>query len=141
MLKINWTLSAALLAVSCAVTAPQARAQQAYHGAFTLPVAAHFGSVVLQPGEYSISTLERTRAIRVTGDGGTATILASSIDTEAAFGKGRITLENVNGAFALKRFDSGALGRRFDFVIAKTVGKDRERGNVAQGNVLEIATK
>ncbi len=139
MLKINWTLSAALLAVSCAVTAPEARAQEAYHGTFTLPVAAHFGSVVLQPGEYTVSALRGTNFIRIRGDRGIATILPSSVDHQAAMSKSEITLENVNGAFALKRFDSGTLGSRFDFVVAKNVGRDSERASV--GSALQIAVK
>ena len=139
--KMSWTLSAILLAASYVGTAPTAQAQQASLGTFTLPVAAHFGSVVLQPGEYRISALAGTSFIRVAGEGGIATILATSIDPQAGRDHGKLTLANVNGTFALQRFESGVTGTRFDFDIAKLRGKDSERLSASQRSAFEIAVK
>jgi hypothetical protein len=139
--KMNWTLGAILLAASYVGSAPSARAQQPSLGTFTLPVAAHFGSVVLQPGEYTISAITGTSMIRVAGEGGIATILAASIDTQAGREHGRITLANVNGTLALQRFDSGVTGKRFDFDVAKLPGKDSERLSASQRSAFEIAVK
>jgi hypothetical protein len=136
--KMSWTLSAILLAASYVGTA---QAQQASLGTFTLPVAAHFGSVVLQPGEYRISALTGTSFIRVAGEGGIATILATSIDPQAGRDHGKLTLANVNGTFALQRFESGVTGTRFDFDIAKLRGKDSERLSASQRSAFEIAVK
>jgi hypothetical protein len=49
---------------------------------------------------------------------------------------------NVNGVFALKRFDAGALGRRYDFVPdKKSLGKNSERASVGHETVIEVGTK
>jgi len=64
MLNMKWTLSAAMLAGAFAGTAPQASAQsEHYRGSFKLPFEARFGKVVLQPGSYSVSTLEGAKGI------------------------------------------------------------------------------
>ena len=55
-------------------------------------------------------------AIRITGEGGTATMLASSYDTHSPAVKGTITLVSVGGGYALKQFDTG-VGGTFDFAL------------------------
>ena len=141
MLKMNWTLSAIMIAGLCVVSAPRAQAQQATLGTFTLPVAAHFGGVVLQPGDYTVSTLPGTNVIRIRGERGIATILASSIDDQAGFKHGSITLATGSGTFVLERFESSVLGRRFDFDTTRVLGKHSERASAGQGNAFEIAVK
>jgi hypothetical protein len=141
MMKMNWTLSAILAAGSYVMTAPRAQAQQPYHATFTLPVAAHFGGAILEPGEYTVAALEGTSAIRITGSSGTVTILASSIDNEAGSDRGKITLKSVNGAFALTRLDAGTAGRRFDFVLPKNLRMNPERAAIGQTSALEIGLK
>src|SRR5215467_4878450 len=104
MSKLTWTKTAFLAAAACLMTA-SASAQQPYLAKFTLPMEAHFGNSVLHPGEYSIYRVVGMDAIRITGEGGTATVLAASADRAAA-DRSTITLENVGGVFAVKRLDS-----------------------------------
>lgn len=139
MLKTNWTLSAMLLAASCVAIAPQARAQEPFLASFTLPMEAHFGNKVLEPGDYKIYRIAGMSAIRITGDGGTATVMASSVDSHVDLEKSRLTLINVGGAYSLKRFDSGTAGSRFDFVPAKELRRNAERASVTPSNTVDVA--
>jgi hypothetical protein len=139
MLKTNWTLSAMLLAASCIAIAPQARAQEPFLASFKLPMAAHFGNTVLQPGDYKIYRIAGMSAIRVTGEGSIATIMASSVDSHVDLEKSRLTLINVDGTFSLKRFDSGSAGSRFDFVPTKDHSRNSERASVTPSKTVDIA--
>jgi len=140
MMKMNWTKSTILLAGSFMT---MAHAQPPYRGTFTLPVEAHFGSVVLQPGEYSILQVAGTDAIRVRGDGGTATILPSAVGARTESEHGTITLANVNGTFVFTRFECGTLGSSFEFRVPKGLNKSSERASLAQPTAaaLEIGVK
>ncbi len=143
MLRMNWTLSTILLAGSFGVIMPQANAQQSYHATFTLPVQARFGGVVLQPGEYTISTHEvpsGTNTVRITGDRGTATMIAAAVELEPESGHARLTLANVNGTYAVKRLDAGSVGKAFDFRIPKALPVTERAGTVLAG-MIEIALK
>ncbi|HLW77113.1 MAG TPA: hypothetical protein VKS01_09000 [Bryobacteraceae bacterium] len=137
MSKIHWTMSAVLFAAACVVTAPQARAETL--GTFTLPVKAHFGGAVLPPGDYTVARVDGMSALRVTGPGGTATMLASSAGPEMDRENSKLTLVNVNGVFTLERFDSGALGMRFDFAVPRV--QNVERASSGQPSSLEVALK
>jgi len=139
MTKMNWTLSAALLAASCLVSTPQAKAQQPSMGKFTLPVEAQFGGKILEPGQYEIYRVVGMNAIRITGEGGTATMLASSVDIHAPSAKGKITLINVGGNYAVRQFDTG-LGGRFEFVPWKSA-KHSERAAMVQPSTLDVPTR
>jgi hypothetical protein len=141
MSKMNWTLSTLLGVASFVVATPQASAQQLQLGTFKLPVAAHFGDVVLQPGEYTI-TKDGMSAIRIRGEGGTVTMLANSIDSALDFRQSKMTLLNFNGAYALTRFESEIQGRRYDFVPDKNfVRKNSERASAGHQTDLEVGIK
>jgi hypothetical protein len=138
----NWTLSTLFGVASLVVAAPQARAQQLQLGTFKLPVEAYFGDTRLQPGEYTITRVQGMSVIQIRGDAGTAMILANSIDAEPQFKTGKVTLVAVDGTFALTRFDSGPLGRRYDFKPSKKYfGKNSERASVGHPATLEIDTR
>jgi hypothetical protein len=142
MSKTSWTLSTLFGVALFVVAAPQAHAQQLQLGTFKLPVEAYFGDTVLQPGEYTISRVQGLSVIQIRGDAGTATILANSVDSEPQFDRGKMTLAAVNGTFALTRFDSGLLGRRYDFRPSKkSFGKNSERASVGHPATLEIDTR
>ncbi len=140
MSKLNWTLSAALLAAACVMTAPPARAQSTL-GTFNLPVQARFGGTVLQPGEYSVSRVNGMNAIQIKGDGGVATMLASSAGPQANNEHSKLTLTSVDGVFSLKRFESGSLGMTFDFRVPKTDSREADRASIGQPGTLDIALK
>ena len=128
MLNMNWTLSAVMLAAAFAGTAPQASAQsQNYRGAFTLDFEARFGNTVLQPGHYSVSTLEGAKGIRITGENGNASILAAGYELKPGTDKARMTLVDANGMYVLRTFESGAMGKSLYFHTPKTPRGSVER--------------
>jgi hypothetical protein len=123
MWNMKWTMTAAMLAAAISGTATQASAQsEHYRGSFTLPFEARFGSVVLQPGNYSVSTLEGAKGIRITGDGGHAAILAAGYDLQPGTAKARMIMVESNGVLTLESFESGAMGKSLHFVVPKARG-------------------
>jgi hypothetical protein len=126
MLNMKWTLSAVMLAGAFAGTARQASAQsQNYRGEFKLDFEARFGNVVLQPGSYTVSTLEGAKGIRITGEKGAVSILGTGYDLKPETEKAKMIMVDSNGMYALRDFESGAMGKTIHF----SVGKNR-RGAV-----------
>jgi hypothetical protein len=133
MLNMNWTLSAVMLAAAFAGTASQASAQsERYRGSFTLPFEARFGTVVLQPGNYSVSTLDGAKGIRITGDRGKVAILAAGYDLKPVSEKAKMIMVDSGGIYALQSFESGAMGKAFRFVVAKNPHATIERAAVVK---------
>jgi hypothetical protein len=121
MLNMKWTLSVVMLAAAFAGTASQASAQsQRYRGAFKLPFEARFGNVVLQPGSYTVSTLEGARGIRIAGDNGNVSILAAGYDLEPGNEKARMIMVDEGGMYALQSFESRATGVALRFLVVKS---------------------
>jgi hypothetical protein len=121
MLNMKWTLSAAILAAAFAGTAPQASAQSdRYRGTFELQVEARFGNVVLPPGNYTVSTLEGAKGIRITGDKAKVALLAAGYDFKPTSEKARMILVDSDGMYALQSFESGALGKSLHFSVRKS---------------------
>jgi hypothetical protein len=135
MLKMKWTLSAALLAAAVAVTAPEAGAQSpTYKGTFTLPVEARFGNTVLQPGNYTVSTLGNASGIRITGEAKSVSILSAGYEMKPEAGKSKIVLVNTDNGYALRSFESEPMGRALHFVVAKSRGTS-ERASAKQTTI------
>ena len=131
MLNMKWTLSAVIFAAVVAGTAPQASAQSVnYRGSFKLPFEARFGNVVLQPGSYSVSTLEGAKGIRITGDKGNVALLAAGYDLEPGTAKARLILVDSEGMYALQSFESGSMGKALHFVVGKNPRGAAERAAV-----------
>lgn len=141
MLNMNWTLSAAMLAAAFAGTAPQASAQASehYRGTFELSFEARFGNVVLQPGSYTVSTLEGAKGIRIMGDGGKVAILAAGYEAKPATEKAKFILVDSNGMYTLQSFESGAMGKELHFVLPKGTRGAVERAAVKP--TIEVAMK
>ena len=116
MLNMKWTLSAVMLAASVVASAQSQR----YRGTFQLPFEARFGNVVLQPGSYTVSTLEGARGIRITGDKGKASILAAGYDLEPGNEKARMILVDAGGTYALQSFEARGMGVALQFLVVKT---------------------
>jgi hypothetical protein len=134
MLNMKWTMSAVMLA---GAFASQASAQsQHYRGAFKLDFEARFGNVVLQPGSYTVSTLEGAKGIRITGDKGHVSILAAGYDLKPQAENARMILVDSNGMYALQSFESGAMGKALHFNVAKNPRGPVERA--AAKPVIEV---
>jgi hypothetical protein len=128
MLKMKWTLTAALLAATVAVAQ-----SPSYRGTFTLPVEARFGTTVLEPGNYTVSALGNASGIRITGDTKSVSILSAGYDVTREGDKSKITLVSTDDGYALRSFESESMGRAMRFVVAK--GKHAERASAKQTTI------
>jgi hypothetical protein len=111
---MKWTLSAVMLAASLA-----SAQMPSYRGKFTLPFEARFGNVVLQPGSYTVATLNGAKGIRITGDNGHVSLLAAGSDVKPTTERARMILVDKNGMYALQSFESGSMGVELQFLVTK----------------------
>jgi len=121
MFRIQYAVSAILLAGALGLTTSQANAQQAYKGTFTLPYETYWGNTVLEPGTYTVSIESGNLApsvLKVQGSGGGAAMLSGPAEI-TDIKPGRVLLANINGVYALKQFDAGAIGKSYMFAISK----------------------
>ena len=138
MLNMKWTMSAAMLAAAFAGTASQASAQSLhYRGTFELQMEARFGNVVLQPGSYTVSTLEGAKGIRITGDKGKASILASGYELKPGTENAKMILVDSDGMYTLQSFESGLMGKALYFYVGKGHNGTTERAG-AKPAVVEV---
>lgn len=134
-----------LLAVTAAlvVSSVRADAQQLYKAAFNLPFEAQWGSVVLEPGQYTITveqTLSGHKVIRLHGQGEQA-ILAGPSSPAPVGDHGRLTFVTVNGVYSLKKFEADAIGQSFIFPVLKTKGQKSARtGDTPEATAVALST-
>lgn len=119
MFRIQYAIGAILLAGALGLTTP-ANAQQAYKGTINLPYETYWGNTVLEPGTYTltIDTNLGTGILLVQGDGGRVTMFSGPAEL-TDIKPSRVFLANVNGVYALKQFDAGAIGKSYQFAISK----------------------
>jgi hypothetical protein len=112
------------LALALVVAAAPANAQQVYKATFDLPFEAQVGKVVLEPGNYTLTVEEFAgqRVIRLHG-AGEISILALPPARGPVTDKGRLTFVNVNGVYALQKFDNGIFGQTYTFPVYKVKGE------------------
>jgi hypothetical protein len=137
MLNMKWTLSAAMLAGAFAGSVSQVYAQsENYRGSFTLPFEARVGNVILQPGTYTVKTLEGAHGVRITGDSGKASILAAGYEFNKGTEKPKLIFTDSNGMYSLESFDSGAAGQTLHFYQTKSRrGVERAASTPVKPNV------
>jgi hypothetical protein len=131
MFRIQYAVSAILLAGALGLTTSQANAQSAYKGTFNLPYETYWGNTVLEPGTYTLSIEGGHLApsvLKVKGSGGVATVLSGPAE-QTDIKPGRLFLANVNGVYALKQFDAGSIGKSYEFAISKAA---RTKAGVAE---------
>jgi len=119
--RSNRILGLAALAVGLGLTAQHASAQEAV--TFHLPFAAHWGPMVLESGDYKISTLtgqSGNHLIYVSEPGHSKMVLAQSSETQPRhFDRSSLELVNVNGAYFVKKYRSALTGQIFTFPVPK----------------------
>lgn len=124
-IRMGRAFTAFLLTASFAI-ATQAHAQNVYNGAFTLPVAAHWGNTLLEPGQYTVSVLQGVGVQNVIVVRGhrkqISAVLTGRPGDQRAAGRGRITLQNVAGTYVISRFDSGVANKSFIIPVSKRIG-------------------
>jgi hypothetical protein len=128
MLNMKWTLSAVVLAAAFAGTA--SAQSEHYRGSFKLLFEARFGNVVLEPGDYTVSSLGGAHGLRIVGDKGTVSILAAGTDVKPATESARMTFVDSDGMYALQSFESGAMGQSLQFHVKKNSRGPVERASV-----------
>ncbi len=91
-------------------------------GTFHLPVAAHWGSVTLQPGDYFVTLPDLSlgeRTFRVTGDGKTILEMPIAIDLQKESKTSQLELWQIEGNYFVRGFSSAAAGETFTFSVPK----------------------
>ena len=113
-------LSLAAVAAGLGLTATPASAQQV---TFHLPFAAHWGSIVLESGDYKLSDPAGqlgSHLIYVSQPGHSKMVLAQSIEIQPRhFDGSSLELANVNGAYFVKKYRSALTGQVFTFSVPK----------------------
>lgn len=92
------------------------------HATFHLPMAAHWGSVLLAPGDYSLSLPDLSIgdvALRVAGAGRTVYEMPSVIDRKETSNKSRLELWNIDGNYFIRELAYGPTGKTFTFFVPK----------------------
>jgi len=139
--RFQYALGAMALAAALGLTIPAANADQVYKGTFHLPYQTYWGGSVLEAGDYTVSmdgSSERFGVLRVQGENGSATILPGPMEVHSGVGKGRLVLANVNGLYAIREFDAGAIGKSFSFPLPKTVHGVAAHGGSTETSVVTI---
>ena len=118
----GYAVFGALCIVALAGLALPASAQN-YKATFTLPFAAHWGSVDLQPGDYTISSNTLgTPFLSVTGNGTTVSILTGPVELREPTGRsGHLELTDVNGTQVVTKFVASTAGKEYSFAIPKSI--------------------
>jgi hypothetical protein len=114
-------LSLAAIAAGLGLTAMNASAQQAR---FYLPVEAHWGRAVLEPGDYKLSLPmgdSPNHLIHLTG-GGKGSMFVPQVTETQQFDSSRsyIKLVNVKGTYFVREYKSGPAGLLFTFGVPKS---------------------
>lgn len=119
--NLKRTLTIAGLAMAISLIASPLNAQQ---GRFNLPVEAHWGRAVLQPGAYRLSGPSATSVIGVLyiyGNGKTQMAVPAMTEIGNASDHSYLKLVNVGGAYVVREFVSGTTGKSYTFGIPKTL--------------------
>ncbi len=140
-LQKRFALTLALVTLA-ALTAAGASAQTITQATFTLPTQTYWNDVLLQPGEYTL-TLDRSLAgiqlVHVRGEGATATFLTPA-GSEESYGHSCFKVDEVNGSYIIREFDSGLLGRSYRFAVSKAARNHLLSGAAAQPATVPVST-
>jgi len=105
--------------VGLGLTAIQANAQQAM---FHLPVEAHWGTAVLEPGDYRLSVPvgdSPSHIIRVFSSTKGSMVVPDQTDYQKPVGHGQLELVKINDAYFVRKYQSGSTGTVFTFAVPK----------------------
>ena len=97
--------------------------QAAEQAKFHLPVAAHWGSVVLQPGDYNLwlpDVAAGERMFRIERDGKTVRELPLVTDVQKTSESSYLELRQIDGDYFVRELSFGPTGRAFTFSVPKT---------------------
>jgi hypothetical protein len=110
----------AAVAATLGLAVPSANAQEAK---FTLPMEAHWGKAVLEPGDYRVkfpNAVDPTPVLRLTGNGQTVNILLQSRSAgRDASGTGKLSLVDLNGSYVVESISNPFDQQTFLFPMRK----------------------
>ncbi len=142
-IQLNRAFGLALLAGTLTFGASQVNAA-AYKGTFDLPVEAYWGSALLSPGEYTVVVEQGAATPIVSVREGTrqvAAVLTGPYVAEKESERGKLILVQINGAYVVKTFDAGLIGKSFSFATPKAVrNRQLESKGPSQITVVAAAT-
>jgi hypothetical protein len=122
--KSSRILGLAALAAGLGLAVTPASAQQA---TFHLPFVAHWGSTVLESGDYKLSALVQSsgvQLINVSQQRHSMTMLPQSTEIQQGhLDRSSLELVNVNGAYFVKRYKSAITGQVFTFPVPKSASE------------------
>lgn len=133
---LKHTYGWSLCALALAAAGSQANAQQVYRGTVNLPAETRWGGAVLHPGPHTImigSDFSAMPLIHVFEQGKEMRILAGPAQTKAVSERGSLFLEKAGGTYQVKRFDAGAIGKSFTFLVPKAKRNKDERARTETG--------
>lgn len=134
--KLHKFTLAAIAAVACAGVM-----QAEEHGSFHLPVEAHWGRVVLEPGDYTIiqpgASLDQT-TLRLVGQG--KIVFESPLITEFRrySDSSYLTLTKVDEQYFVTEYKSGVTGKTFTFNMPKETRRQVASRGMEQGLALAV---
>ena len=95
---------------------------QAGQAAFHLPVTAHWGNAILQPGDYKVSLPDSSLGrpeFKIEGSGQTFYVFPLASDPHRTAKSGHLELKEINGEYFVRGFASEALSKEFTFYVPK----------------------
>lgn len=140
-LLTNRVLSATLFATSFAATASHANARP---GTFTLPFEAHWGTAVLEPGEYTICArpgMSWPQIIEISGHGKTVSTFAAMETPQEHSASASLRVLNVGERHFIQQFSSGPDGKSFTFLVPKAVEKELAAKDQPKETLVAVAKR
>jgi hypothetical protein len=112
--KTNRMARISALAIGLGLTALTLSAQQ---GNFNLPVQAHWGPAVLQPGEHMVRVPSRTgqTLVSLTTNGDTQMAMPLTAELIPESNRNYLHLVKIDGQYYVDVFQSGVTGKRYIF--------------------------
>ncbi len=136
-MSMNRMLGFGLLAMTAAVGAAQAGEQARFH----MPVEAHWGNVVLAPGDYKLSLPEASLGVPqfiLKGTDRDKYIQPLVTDYDDGFRRDAshsyLQLVKVNGGYFVAKYRSGPTGKTFNFAVPK----QKHQVQMADQDVVEV---
>jgi hypothetical protein len=112
--KTNRMARVSALIIGVGITALTLNAQQ---GEFNLPVQAHWGVAILQPGQHTVrvpSTLGQT-LVSLSSNGDTQMAMPLTAEPIPQSNRNYLHLAKINGQYYVDAYQSGMMGKRYIF--------------------------
>ena len=139
----NCAFGTGLFALALSVGASQANAQS-LRGTFDLPFEAHWGSVTLEPGQYTVSLPTQATlfpVMYVSSQGKTKMILIGASSAVKESDRSYLRVENIGETHVIRQLTSGPTGKLFTFGVSKSAkGEAKMARNMPDSTVAVIPT-